>query len=112
MPLNRLQIENVKRNEMVANDEHQQNMTFTLKRSGKAIRRVAASPAMRDWKPVQEHSVIRQSVDSSVANQQLVAETIYIVKPLLHLFASKCFGINTWKPWMISLVLDVIRYLN
>jgi len=82
-----------------------------LKRSGKLLRRVDVSPPIyqRDWKPVDKRQFdSTQTIEQALAGQQLIAETIYICKPMVHLGAMACFGTNTWKPWSISFIMDLL----
>ncbi|XP_017778573.1 PREDICTED: peroxisomal membrane protein PEX16 [Nicrophorus vespilloides] len=85
------------------------SISFNLKRSGKTIRKIDASPPVgsRNWKPI-ERALFdnEQTIEQSLAGQQLIAESIYILKPMVHLASMACFGTQTWKPWAISLILD------
>lgn len=94
-------------NASVGTEQERNTVTFSL-RSGRTIRKIGASPLTRNWKPV-EHLLPSNTLVSSLAGQQLAAETLYIVKPILHLFAVSCFGQNTWKPWVLSLLADFAR---
>lgn len=84
--------------------EVQRNTVSFALRSGRTIRKIDAAPTARNWKPIPQ-----QTIESSLAGQQLIAETLYIVKPIIHLCATGCFGNNTWKPWVISLAVDIVR---
>ncbi|KAJ3631449.1 hypothetical protein MTP99_012578 [Tenebrio molitor] len=87
------------------------SVAFTLKGSGRVIRRVEASPPVhtRTWKPLQMQEACdnEQTLEQALAGRQLIAETIYIVKPVAHLTSIACFGSNSWKPWIVSLLLDL-----
>ncbi|RZC41981.1 peroxisomal membrane protein PEX16, partial [Asbolus verrucosus] len=86
------------------------SLSFTLKGSGRVIRRIDTSPpiSLRDWKPLQiQHTCDNeQTIEQALAGRQLIAETIYIMKPMAHLGSVACFGNNSWKPWMVSLIMD------
>ncbi|KAF2905971.1 hypothetical protein ILUMI_00202 [Ignelater luminosus] len=86
------------------------NISFVLHHSGKVIRKVDSSPpiAFRTWKPL-ERSICdnKQTIEQSLIDKQLIAEALYIIKPIVHLSSAACFGNNTWKPWMLSLILDL-----
>lgn len=96
-------------------DEAQAQMncaTFTLKSSGRVVRRVDGSPpiGLRTWKPPQALPCENeQTIEQALAGRQLMAETIYIAKPLAHLISMASFGTHSWKPWLISLGLDLTR---
>ncbi|XP_023011936.2 peroxisomal biogenesis factor 16 [Leptinotarsa decemlineata] len=93
--------------------EQLNSVSFTLKRSGRVVRKVDSAPplAIRNWKPLLKAPSFscgnNQTIEQSLAGRQLIAETIYISKPLVHLLSMACFGTETWKPWMIGLALDL-----
>lgn len=86
--------------------------TFTLKRSGKVIRKVEGAPPihLRSWKPLAEEALHVQSIPK-IGTIFTLAESLYIFKPLLHLTCSSIVGMNTWKSYSLSLLLDIARYL-
>lgn len=90
------------------------SVSFKLKRSGKVMRKVDSSPPIysRTWKPVEEntHCDNNQTIEEGLAGVRLVAETLYVAKPIVHLASVGLWGNNAWKPWMASLLLDVARY--
>lgn len=92
------------------------SITFTLKRSGKVIRRVAKSP------PIYSRNFVAPSSSSSplsspntsfnsitTSNNKAItnAEIVYILKPMIHLGSVGLFGYKSWKSWMCSLALDL-----
>ncbi|XP_066145034.1 peroxisomal membrane protein PEX16 [Euwallacea fornicatus] len=89
------------------------SVSFTLKRSGRVVRKVESSPplVLRTWKPVEiQKKSLYENGEVQIENltrQQLVAETIYLAKPIVHLLSLGVFGSKTWKPWMVSLTLDL-----
>jgi len=82
--------------------------TFTLKRSGKVIRKVEGAPPihLRSWKPLSEEALHIQSIPKN-GKIFTLAESLYIFKPLLHLSCSSIVGLNTWKSYSLSLLLDI-----
>lgn len=91
------------------------SISFSLKRSGKVIRKIDASPSVssRSWKALDvSQNKSEESDNQALIDRKLFAEVIYISKPLAHLSVSACFGYNTWKPWMISLLLDALRLVT
>lgn len=84
--------------------------TFTLKRSGKVIRKVEGAPPihLRSWKPLAEEALHIQSTPK-IGKIFTLAESLYIFKPLLHLTCSSVVGMNTWKSYSLSLLLDIAR---
>lgn len=85
--------------------------TFTLKRSGKVIRKVEGAPPihLRSWKPLAEEAVHVQTIPK-IGKIFTLAESLYIFKPLLHLTCSSVVGMNSWKSYSLSLLLDIARY--
>lgn len=45
---------------------------------------------------------------SSSATLHLVAELIWILRPLLSLLAMRRFGVRSWRAWSVAVVLDVV----
>ncbi|XP_052066296.1 peroxisomal membrane protein PEX16-like [Mytilus californianus] len=98
-------------------DGENESPTFTLKSSGKVMRRLSTSPPInfRTWKlPSEEKSSYSKNKKlpygispTSLSKQRLYAETFYIIKPLLHLFSMRLFGIESWKPFLLSGFADV-----
>ncbi|XP_062582088.1 peroxisomal membrane protein PEX16-like [Saccostrea cucullata] len=90
-------------------------VTFTLKRSGKVIRRLSAAPPInfRSWKlPSQgdrekERAGVRFYEATKLSKQRLWGETLYITRPLIHLFGMYVCGTMSWKPWIMSGTIDV-----
>lgn len=88
--------------------------SFTLKHSGRIIRKIDSSPplGLRTWKPLEPeiiHHIADKKVQEFIITRQLIAEYIYIAKPILHLISFGIYGTKSWKPWMISLILDISR---
>lgn len=81
------------------------NGFFTLRRSGRVMRRVDGAPpiALRDWQPVR----VKDEISPRIVKDLLYAETIHILKPLIHLVAMRVFGTMAWKQWLVALGLDV-----
>lgn len=117
--LKRKNLENNYTTDFAAEEARNQVETFSfvLKRSGKVIRKVDGAPPInyRNWKPLSADNNTNdnnQIDDKTLKGRQLIAETLYIMKPLAHLGSVFCFGNNTWKPWMVSLIMDISRYLR
>ncbi|XP_022918788.1 peroxisomal membrane protein PEX16 [Onthophagus taurus] len=85
-----------------------ESASFTLKQSGKVIRKVDSNLSrIRDWNPVVSNSQVDSILEKDLAGRQFIAEMLYITKPIIHLCSSACFGYNTWKPWTLSLFMDI-----
>lgn len=85
-------------------------ITFTLKRSGRIVRKVEGSPPvyLRSWKPLEEEPSIVTGVAHENRQKLTVPEVLYIMKPILHLSSVGVFGFNSWKSYSIALFVDLI----
>lgn len=46
--------------------------------------------------------------NSTLNNQQILAELAYVFQPLIHLSSLGIYGMDSWKPWILSLICDVM----
>ncbi|XP_050427843.1 peroxisomal membrane protein PEX16 [Adelges cooleyi] len=85
-----------------------ENGVITLP-SGRTIRKLNNAPPMnrRTWKapPRSDRS---SNISGQLNDRLLVAETMYVMKPLVHLGSMYVFGGKSWKPWIISLTIEYI----
>lgn len=93
---------------------HQGSVSFKLKRSGRLIRKVEASPPvnLRSWQPLQKisfESENLENVEQALLDRMLAAETIFLVKPVAHLGSMIYFGEESWKPYILALMFDLCR---
>ncbi|XP_076235971.1 peroxisomal biogenesis factor 16 [Calliopsis andreniformis] len=85
---------------------------FVLKRSGTVIRSIRGTDSihMRTWEPLS--SVAHDNVNlnsSSVSEKNFkLAESLYIIKPLLHLGCISLTGEKQWPPWLLSFAVDLL----
>lgn len=88
------------------------SFTFTLKRSGKVMRKVEGAPPvyLRTWKPLENDPGLVPAVASAELQKLKLAEILYIVKPLAHLGGVAAFGFNNWKSYSVALLIDLMRY--
>ncbi|XP_026496153.2 peroxisomal membrane protein PEX16 [Vanessa tameamea] len=92
------------------NTDDNSNAFFTLKRSGRVVRRVDGAPpiALRDWQPLKiKDEVIASNIEEK---NLLKAELLHIMKPLIHLLSMRIFGTKSWKQWLIALGMDVASF--
>lgn len=85
------------------------NTFFTLRRSGRIVRRIDGAPpiALRDWRPIivkDDHSVNVEVKDF------MRAELLHIWKPIIHLVAMRLFGTKSWKQWLVALGIDLASF--
>lgn len=92
--------------------------TYSLKRSGRLMRKLSAAPPMnfRSWKVPKEHGALQDDNHNNrltmytptvLSPQRMWAETLYVTRPLAHLLTMYLFGVNSWKPWVISGGIDI-----
>lgn len=122
-PLNRrrdlfhFQSTNKKENVRNSNEETSSTpmeVTFCLKRSGRTIRTLAAAPPIskRTWKLPESGKQPKDAPKihfppTSLEGQQFAAELLHLMRPLTHLATMGLYGIDSWKPWIVALGMDV-----
>lgn len=81
------------------------SFTFKLKRSGRMVRKIEGAPPLhlRNFRPVRSEL----NTGTKSASVIMKAETLYIMKPLLHLGAIRLFGYRSWKSYSIALLIDI-----
>lgn len=82
-------------------------------RTKRRVRTLMAIPedGFRSWTlpKQQEPSTTSNQTDTptELTNKQLIGESLYISRPILHLASMFLFGQNSWKPWLLSCTADV-----
>ncbi|XP_014216627.1 peroxisomal membrane protein PEX16 [Copidosoma floridanum] len=107
-PLNREKLNNNNDGMQASKD------AFSLKRSGKVIRTVRSSASQtRTWAPPASTSTVEsEELENNVTIESLkksllIAETIHILKPLVHLGCLSLSGPKNWNPWLLSFLIDL-----
>ncbi|XP_064634799.1 peroxisomal membrane protein PEX16-like [Lineus longissimus] len=94
--------------------------TFTLKRSKKTIRTLDSAPPLnhRSWqlpmyggKRKVEGDEDEDEDSTILSQQQMIAESLHISRPLMHLISLYGFGLNSWKPWCLAGGVDLASLL-
>jgi peroxin-16 len=87
------------------------SVTFTLKRSGRVIRKVDGAPPLyaRNFKDTLDVDEVKRQNNPKAGKTITSAETLYILKPLLHLGGARLFGYKSWKSYSLALGIDLIR---
>ncbi|XP_015682532.1 peroxisomal biogenesis factor 16 [Protobothrops mucrosquamatus] len=89
---------------------------FVGKRCSRVVRSLESTPSLhsRHWgEPQQrEEKQNQRAMESSqlstpLGNQETLAESIFVTRPLLHLLGLAVWGQKSWKPWLLSGILDV-----
>ncbi|XP_034039231.1 peroxisomal biogenesis factor 16 isoform X3 [Thalassophryne amazonica] len=98
-------------------DKQQDGGCFVGQRSGRVIRPLGSAPSQQAWLwgvPSQTLSRLKEeklhSMPTPLGLQETIAEFVYIGRPLLHLLCLGLCGKQSWKPWIISGVLEVSSF--
>ncbi|XP_006124566.1 peroxisomal biogenesis factor 16 isoform X1 [Pelodiscus sinensis] len=90
--------------------------TYVGRRSSRVMRSLESTPALesRHWGSPQqrEGKQNRRAEEMNQAPtplglQEIIAESIYITRPLFHLLSLGVWGQKSWKPWLLSGILDI-----
>ncbi|XP_016910332.1 peroxisomal membrane protein PEX16 [Apis cerana] len=95
------------------NDSHNEKSkeSFVLKRSGTVIRSIRGTNSLHicTWEPLSSNINNNNLNKCSTSEKNLMlAETLYIIKPLLHLGCISFTGKKHWPPWLLSFAIDLI----
>ncbi|XP_017321360.1 peroxisomal biogenesis factor 16 [Ictalurus punctatus] len=96
----------------------EEDVTFVGQRSGRVVRplRSASSLQSRLWgNPHRERKLREQEEDlqaspTPLGLQETIAESLYIARPIVHLTALGLCGRQSWKPWLISGILEITSF--
>lgn len=107
------------RTEDGTNSEQQENGCFVGQRSGRVMRPMGSAPSLqsRIWGPLpQTKSRTRspeeqlQICSTDLNLNQITAEAVYITRPLVHLLSLAVCGRKSWKPWLLSVFLELSSF--
>ncbi|XP_037835891.1 peroxisomal biogenesis factor 16 isoform X2 [Kryptolebias marmoratus] len=100
------------------NSGQHEDACFRGQRSGRVVRPLGSTPSLQNrlWgAPTQrkrssslEEKLSNKPTDLSL--QEMLAESIYISRPLVHLLGLGLCGKQSWKPWLISGVLELSSF--
>ncbi|CAH1736091.1 peroxisomal membrane protein PEX16-like [Aphis gossypii] len=78
--------------------------------SGRTIRKLDHAPPMnrRTWEAPPRADKLNGVPGRTLSDKHIVAETMYIMKPIIHLGSMCVFGQKSWKPWLISITIEYI----
>ncbi|XP_076180564.1 peroxisomal biogenesis factor 16 [Ptiloglossa arizonensis] len=85
---------------------------FTLKRSGTVVRSIRSTKSihMRTWESLSSVDSNNDNLNVSTTSEKkfILAESLYIMKPLFHLGCISVTGEKQWLPWVLSFVIDLV----
>ncbi|XP_068755367.1 peroxisomal membrane protein PEX16-like [Montipora capricornis] len=88
----------------------QSGPTWRGVRSGRLMRSLNATPndPVRSWRLPKDPSKAKKALEpTNLSSQRMLAESLYISRPLLHISSMFLFGQASWRPWLISCGVDV-----
>lgn len=115
-PLDRSKLVNKENTDTSSEQDRRQvkRVLWQCVRTKRHVRTLLAAPddGFRTWKlpqqPEKQTSSTRDpEVPTELTSKQLLGESLYISRPLIHLGSMFLFGQNSWKPWLMSCTTDV-----
>ncbi|KAK3570905.1 hypothetical protein QTP86_029354 [Hemibagrus guttatus] len=96
----------------------EEDITFIGQRSGRVVRPLRSVPSLQSrlWGgPHRERKRREQEEDlqarpTPLGLQETIAESLYIARPIVHLTALGICGRRSWKPWLISGILEITSF--
>uniref|UniRef100_A0A8C3UDS3 Peroxisomal membrane protein PEX16 n=1 Tax=Catharus ustulatus TaxID=91951 RepID=A0A8C3UDS3_CATUS len=96
-------------------ETQQPDQTYVGRRSSRVVRSLQSTPSLqsRHWGSPQQREESQPKSEemnqppTPLGLQETIAESIYITRPLLHLLSLGVWGQRSWKPWLLSAVLDI-----
>ncbi|KAI4880927.1 hypothetical protein NFI96_033758 [Prochilodus magdalenae] len=98
--------------------EEEEDVTFIGQRSGRVMRPLGSAPSLharlwgvpkRERKRKQQEEELHAS-PTPLGLQETVAESLYISRPLVHLACLGLCGRRSWKPWLVSGLLEITSF--
>ncbi|KAL7878344.1 hypothetical protein AOLI_G00093180 [Acnodon oligacanthus] len=98
--------------------EVEEDATFIGQRSGRVMRPLGSAPSLhaRLWGVPNRERKRRHQVEelqfspTPLGLQETIAESLYISRPLVHLACLGLCGRRSWKPWLISGLLEITSF--
>lgn len=100
------------------NTEEEEDTAFVGQRSGRVIRPLGNTSSLQSrlWGLPQKMSISRNQEEelhpshTPLGLQETIAESMYIARPLVHLSSLGLFGKHSWKPWIVSGLLEITSF--
>lgn len=101
-----------------SDSEQQEDQFFVGQRSGRVIRPLGSAPSLQSRlfgapRPRKTTSNWKEKVSSKptpLSLQETIAESVYIGRPLVHLLCLGLCGKQSWKPWLVSGILELSSF--
>ncbi|XP_051953346.1 peroxisomal membrane protein PEX16 [Xyrauchen texanus] len=100
------------------NTEEEEDTTFVGQRSGRVVRPLGNAPSLQSrlWGLPWKNKISRNreeqlhSSPTPLGLQETIAESLYIARPLVHLASLRICVKHSWKPWIISGLLEITSF--
>ncbi|TST73088.1 Peroxisomal membrane protein PEX16 [Bagarius yarrelli] len=95
-----------------------EDVSFVGQRSGRVVRPLKSASSLQSqlWSSLSRESKQREQEDhlqtspTHLGLQETIAESLYITRPIVHLAALGLCGRRSWKPWLISGILEITSF--
>lgn len=105
-------IQPLNRGKLNESDDVKTKAGFRLKRCGTVVRSIRDTNCVpvRMWEPLSSSTSDNDNLNNSPISEKniLLAENLYITKPLLHLGCVFLTGEKQWPPWLLSFAIDLL----
>ncbi|XP_052008488.1 peroxisomal membrane protein PEX16-like [Xyrauchen texanus] len=99
-------------------EEEEEDTTFVGQRSGRVVQPLGSAPALQSrlWGLPRKNKINKNqkeelhSSPTTLGLQGTIAESLYIARPLVHLASLGLCGKRSWKPWIISGLLEITSF--
>uniref|UniRef100_A0A8C1UVH5 Peroxisomal membrane protein PEX16 n=1 Tax=Cyprinus carpio TaxID=7962 RepID=A0A8C1UVH5_CYPCA len=99
-------------------EEDDEDTSFVGQRSGRVVRPLGSTPSLQSrlwglpWKNKKSRNREEElhSSPTPLGLQETIAESLYIARPLMHLASLGICGKRSWKPWIISGLLEITSF--
>lgn len=99
-------------------EEDDEDSSFVGQRSGRVVRPLGSAPSLQSrlWGLPRKKKVSRNQEEELYSSptplglQETIAESLYIARPLLHLASLGICGKRSWKPWILSGLLEITSF--
>uniref|UniRef100_A0A673MMN7 Peroxisomal membrane protein PEX16 n=1 Tax=Sinocyclocheilus rhinocerous TaxID=307959 RepID=A0A673MMN7_9TELE len=97
---------------------YDEDTSFVGQRSGRVVRPLGSAPSLQSrlWglsrknKKSRDREEELHSSPTPLGLQETIAESLYIARPLVHLASLGICGKRSWKPWIISGLLEITSF--
>jgi peroxin-16 len=107
---------------IVKKEKEENKTTWTGNRTGKKIKNIEFLKGAKNSQNVTDY-VMSQALNPDSAcdakdlvrplpNIRVFGEILYIIKPVVYLILLREYGVKSWKPWIVSLTMELFCYIT